>query len=234
MKKNKYYKIFIGIALILMAALCAYRALSYKLIKRNAEDKGIESIIDKLPFNELKINDEIFSLKNISTYQEKGESGYGYFPCVIAVFDLSNLSKQCLYWINKDDAMSVSCYITSKSNNVDFKPIPLLKAYYDAEELVYIFNDYTEEYKHDFSDAEWTVCVDIEQDDTYKFKRKNGTTGALNKTNKYTVYINQNSGIKSAVQDISKISETEAEMRNNGLNEAYQREVDFYNSVLEN
>lgn len=183
-------------------------------------DKGIEETIKELPYDNIKYNGEALKLESIDVYTEKSSSGFGYYPYVIVTLDKTGLSEESFYWMNKENEIDVTCYYTSEENEVDFSRMPLLKAYYNDTQLVYIFDDYNNEYKHDFSDIELTISIDLTQEEKYEYKTDEGDETESNKVNKYTCYVNSGlSEVESKVKDISELSEEQEMMRQQGMQE---------------
>nr|WP_304971966.1 hypothetical protein [uncultured Schaedlerella sp.] len=102
--------------------------------------------------------------------------------------------------------------------------MPLLKSYYNDTQLVYMFNDYNNKYRHDFSDIELTLSLDLTQEEKYKYENDEGEITDLNKVNAYTCRINTGlSEIESEVKDISELNEEQEGMRQKGLQEVIER-----------
>jgi len=194
-------------------------------------DKGIEENIKELPYDGIQYNGETLKLESIDVYTEKSSSGFGYYPYVIVTLDKTGLSEESFYWMNKENEIDVACYYTSEENEADFLRMPLLKAYYNDTQLVYIFDDYDNEYKHDFSDIELTISIDLTQEEKYKYKTDDGDEVESNKVNKYTCYVNSGSSeIETKVKDISELSEEQEMMRQQGMQEV----IKIYDKLLGN
>ena len=102
--------------------------------------------------------------------------------------------------------------------------MPLLKSYYNDTQLVYMFNDYNDEYKYDFSDIELTLSLDLTQEEKYKYENTEGEITDRNKVNAYTCRINSGlSEIESKVKDISELNEEQESMRQQGMKEVIER-----------
>lgn len=187
-------------------------------------DKGVDKNIKELPCDNIQYNGETLKLESIDVYTEKNSSGFGYYPYVIVTFDKTGLSEESFYWMNEENDINVTCYYTSEENEVDFLRMPLLKAYYNDTQLVYMFDDYNNKYKHDFSDIELKVSINLTQEEKYKYKTDEGDVIEKNKVNKYTCYVNSDlSEVGSKVKDISELSEEQEKMRQQGMQEVMKR-----------
>lgn len=187
-------------------------------------DKGVEEDIEKLPYDNIQYNGETLKLESVDVYKEKSSSGFGYYPYVVVTLDKTGLSEECFYWLIEEKDIDVTCYYTSEKNEVDFSRMPLLKSYYNDTQLVYMFNDYNNEYKHDFSDIELTLSLDLTQEEKYKYENDEGEITDLNKVNAYTCRINSGlSEIESEVKDISELNEEQESMRQQGMQEVIER-----------
>lgn len=197
-------------------------------------DKGIDATIEKIPYDNLQYNGETFTLENIRMYQEKDSSGYGYYATVVITFDKTSLSDENFYWLIENRDIDVSCYLDEGKNNIDFKSLSKLKSYYNDEKLVYIFTDF-EKRKYDFEGTEISLYINLIQEEEYSYRKDDGTTGTLNKENKYRYYIFDDSDEKKIeINDISELSEEEEKMRQKGLKEEYDFQSNLLNSMINN
>lgn len=216
MKKRMILSVFILFAFMITG--CSTN------VQQESANRGLEVDIKNLPFDDMQYNAEKMKLENVAIYTEKSSSGFGYYPYVIVTIDKTGLSEENFYWMIKEKDIDVTCYYTSEENEVDFSRMPLLKSYYNDTQLVYIFDDYNNEYKHDFSDIELDVVLNLTQEEKYEYKNDEGDITDLNKVNSYTCRINSDySEIKCEVNDISNLNEEQEEMRQQGLQEVIER-----------
>ena len=216
-------------------------------------ERSVSISVEKIPFDNIKYNDESFSLKSIGMYFGETESGHGYIPYVTAEFDLSLLSEDSFYWILKDwgqdshlgslteitQTFGVTADINSEQNNIDSESLEKLKAWADGETIYYVFC-LTNEYKNDFSDMELTLRVNVKQDETYEYENDEGEIISGNKTYDYAwSSINWEYGdLKIPVLSIhdmpeeilQKFSESEVDSENesnseNGLDEGTKNKI---------
>lgn len=183
----------------------------------NDSDSMLSISVEKIPFDNIKYNDESFSLKSLSAYVGKSESGYGYHPYIVAEFDLSALSEDAYYWMMKDwgqhDYFGISSeltqtfgsmvYIDSEQNNLSHESLEKLKSWEEGKTVYYIFY-LPDEYKNDFSDMEISFSVNVTQDETYEYENDEGEVNELNKMYSYDwFYINAGySDLKISILDI--------------------------------
>lgn len=154
--------------------------------------------VEKIPYDNLKYNDETFSLQSLNAYIGESDSGHGYHPYIVAEFDLSTLSEDSYYWMMKDwgqnsylgsaaeltQTFGVIAYIDSEQNNLTSESLEKLKSW-DEERTVYYIFYLSDEYKNDFSDMELSLHVNVEQDETYEYENDEGETISGNKTYDY-------------------------------------------------
>ena len=155
--------------------------------------------VDKIPYDNIKYNDETFSLDSLNAYVGSSDSGHGYHPYIVAEFDLSTLSEDSYYWMMKDwgeneelgfsseivQTFGVILYIDSDKNNLEHESMEKLKSWIDEKKVFYVFY-LPDEYKYDFSDMELSLSVLIKQDETYEYENDEGEIKDLNKTNEYS------------------------------------------------
>ena len=156
--------------------------------------------VDDIPFDRIQYNDEFFSLKSVSGYVSRTESGHGYRPYVVLEFDLSTLSEDEHYWLMKDwgqnkygeasemlqtfgvTYMSIS---SDKNDMILGENLVKLAAWEDGKTVYYVFY-LPSEYKHDFYDMTLGLNVEVRQDETYEYKNDNGEMKKANKTINYS------------------------------------------------
>lgn len=204
--------------------------------------------VNKIPFDNIRYNDEAFSLKSLNAYIGKSESGHGYHPYIVAEFDLSTLSEDGYYWIMKDwgkydypgisseivQTFGVNVYIDSEQNNLNSEPLEKLKAWTEDKIVYYVFY-LTDENKNNFSDMEISFHVNVEQDETYEYENNEGETNELNKIYFYDwLSINRKNGdIEIPILDVNDmpdnikqvLSESGASSENSANDNALERET---------
>lgn len=158
--------------------------------KVTIDERGIDKSVNSIPYDKIYWNEEVMSLESIDIYQEKSDSGHGYFPYVVVRIDTTSMSEDGLYWMMKDQegfgikTFDEDVYLTSEKNEINHERMSLLYGWYDNNEIVSIYW-LSDEYRYDFLDAELSVCINIEQDETYEYE-----DGELQKSNTYTWRIN--------------------------------------------
>ena len=128
---------------------------------------------ENIPYDKMEYDGEFFSLIKISLWEEKSPSGHGYQPYVLVGFDFRNLSESNYYWLLKDQedisplkTFQIDVDISSPQNGLKDEDMEFILSDYDEEKGAWVFSLY-EEFKYDFSDAELTCCVIVEQSETY-------------------------------------------------------------------
>lgn len=155
-------------------------------------EHGITKTVKSIPYSDIRYNDKNITLSSVDIYNL--ESEHGYYPLVVIRFDFSSLTEDDIYWLMKDQHSVIRVfdpyiYFTSEQNNLDSERMKEWFSEYDNETAMYIFC-ISDEFKNDFSDADVTVVLDIEQDETYISKDEEGNEKNYNKSNYYHWYIN--------------------------------------------
>lgn len=221
MKKKLLSSIFIIASCIFFSGCTVDNGTEIKTLSDGStisnNDTGSSVIISKLPFDKMYYNASPVGLESIQLYQISGD--YSYSPVVIVTIDKSTLTDKEFYWFNKDSTLTVDCDYSSSKNDIDSQSLSLISSYYNDIDIVFIFSDYSNEYKYDFLDMQVDAMISIKQDDTYKYISKDGDSDQLNKTNTYSCYVNDTtSDVSSDVLDSSCMSSEESEMYVDGVN----------------
>ena len=123
--------------------------------------------IKSLPFNEISYGDSAFGLKSANFY--RSPSDYGYYVFATVELDLSSLSENDIHWLFEDygeigSDFTVSAYVTSEKNDLDSKRMTIYKTVYDNEKCLIVFG-LTDEYRYDFSDVDFSISINMNEDD---------------------------------------------------------------------
>lgn len=164
--------------------------------------------IEQLPYNEIRLNDENFSLMSVGLYQAQSSSGYGYFPYVTVEFDLSVLSDKNRYWLlkEKDYIFGMLVQIDSEKNDLEDKDLSELASWTTSENKYFCVYTLGDEYKYDFSDMSVEITFDIEQDETYEYENDEGEIKKNNKRYWYILDINKgDENMAISVLDLSEM-----------------------------
>lgn len=207
------------IVALLLCGLLAVSGCGTTTTQTSTSDYLQNVSVTSLPYPEMRYNDAVISVKDISLFQGYSEESYRYNPYVIVTLDISNLSEQQITHMTTADIsrnsldlydVSVDVDYDSESNNISFSTMPLINHYIDGSDYVWIFYDYTVKARNDFSDMEPIISVKIIQDEM---------KGKSHVENTYKYRINEsNSEISLDVKSDSELTETQVEMFIKGAN----------------
>ena len=184
-------------------------------------ESGKSYSIDALPYD-MVYNDITIKLLSSEYYQSKTDHGYNIY--VVLNLDISDLSDDDLYWIEKDEALASRVYLDKGKNNINFDGMSEL-CYLDVKGVRKIAFWNHEEYRYDFEATEATISIDIDQNETYKYKSDEGKTTLLNKT--YTYFFNYT--IEGT--DIKSESDIDSTLYNKMI-KSFDNLKDIYNNLF--
>lgn len=141
-------------------------------------DSGNRYAFTSLPCD-MDYNGEKIVFESADFFQTKSASGYGYIPYLIVTVDVSALSDESLYWLDKDEDFRISAYLTSDDNGIDFEAMQTAKGVDYGDKRSYAFT-YLDEQKNPFYPSNFSVTIDLTQDEVYE-------SGEL-KINKFDTY----------------------------------------------
>ncbi len=180
------------------------------------DETGENRMVDTLPYD-MNFNGNTIVFDSVELFQGPSSSGYGYSIYAVATIDVSNLDEKDLYWLDQDfghvyGTLQIDAYITDDSNNLDFDSMMLGHSIY-GDKRMYAFT-LLEECKQPFNNAEVTVSISIEQDETYNYEAKDGHVSELNKHNNYQYTAEAQGG--SAIKDIDSMAKDLLKSISNG------------------
>lgn len=190
-------------------------------------ESGVNFInIDSLP-SDITLKGTTLKVTNTEIYQEQSsDEGHPYYFSAVITIDKSEISDDDLYWLLKNEngkPLTADCHLTSEKNETDYESIPEVTDYYDDDNYYLIFNDYNNEYRYPLTDAELSIDIDAEQEDTYTHDGKE-----YHKTSHYSFDVNKSDGeIKAEVKDISDMPVSQYAQLCNGL----QSTAEFFQSL---
>ncbi len=145
------------------------------------EGTGTRTVmVDQLPHN-IPYNGNNFSLEDISFYELC--SNYEYCLFIVITLDVSGLSDADIHWLRESD-LSVTAYITSEANDVDFDPASRLGSLLltDDSKLIYVqTSSFFNENRHSFASSDISVVISATQEETYEYRNSKGEISDRNK-----------------------------------------------------
>ena len=179
-----------------------------------------------LPYPDLKYNDKILKINDIRLYQSYSEEGYYYTPYLIIRLDKSDLSDEDAHYLFEGDIgqsrfayLDISPYYSSESNEIQSVRMPQITRYFDGDEIVFAFYDYSQrDAIKNLEDMVVSINIDIIQSDGKLIKMFEDCT-----KNYYNIEINGESEIKIDVEDDTNIPESENDMLEKGFAKIIQR-----------
>lgn len=145
------------------------------------EDVGRYTVMTESLPRSVNYNGKNITLTDVSFYENCVD--YSYMLFIVATLDVSELSESEIHWLRESD-ISVHCYITSEANDYDFDRATALGDLLltDKNELIYVqISSVLEENRHSFASSDVSVCITVEQEETYEYTRSDGDIGTLNK-----------------------------------------------------
>ena len=188
-------------------------------------DMGNTTFAENLPCD-VKYNNTSIKLAGVWVYQDYNKEEYSYSPYIVLRIDISGLKEDELHWLYNED-LTLSVYITSENNSLDFHSLSQLGAYFDSYSLNFVFFDY-DSYRYSFSGAEMTICLDIKQTGTYEYEDGEGNKSQHNKTESLQYKTNVKENL-TGTEDIKEFNEFLYEFMVKQLNER----ADFFRSMLD-
>lgn len=136
---------------------------------------------------------------SVNFYQDSTENGYNIYAVI--TIDTSEVSEKNLYWIEEDEAIEPTVYLTNKKNKLDFDSMGFLCKYVDGKKIHYAFR-MPSEYRYSFEETEIYASIDLQQSETYQYKDDDGEISELNKCNSY--------GFEYTIEHASELSTTDS------------------------
>lgn len=169
-------------------------------------EAGENRMIDTLPYD-MNYNGNTIVFDSVELFEGPSSSGYGYTIYAVATIDVSNLDEKDLYWLDQDfghvyGTFQINAYIRDNSNDLDFESMMLGHSVY-GDKRMYAFT-LLEECKQPFNNAEVTVSISIEQDETYNYEAQDGHVSEQNKHNEYQYTAEAQGG--SAIKGIDSMA----------------------------
>lgn len=155
----------------------------------------VSEIPASIPYNGKSI-----TLTDVSFYQNCVDYSYTLF--IVSTLDISELDDSELHWLRESD-ISVDSYITCEANKYDFESTAALGSvlFEDDAKLVFVeTSSFFDENRHGFENSEVSACVSVTQEETYEYKRTDGTTSELNKTEEISYKTTTGDSITDAEQ----------------------------------
>lgn len=180
-----------------------------------SDESGDSYDIKKLPFD-MKYNGVNVQLLSVDLYQDKVEHSYNLYAVIS--LDISKITEDDLYWIDKNKEIEPAIYITNKQNDIKFDSMQKLCTYDDGgiRKIAFWMND---EYRYSLSPSDICASVDIESKKTYDYKGKK-----LNKSDSYMYSIDSCTDFKSTDTIDSGLC--------NAMNEAFENIKNIYRNML--
>ena len=128
----------------------------------------------KLPI-EIPCGEGILKCTAVELYQEPSE--HGYYLYGVVTFDLSGLSSDDIYWLDKDDDFNLKIFVDHEKNSIENEKLSTLCVYKNSGYRYYAL-DGMDEYRYSFDGSNCTLCIDIGNDklyDTYRYEFDAGT-----------------------------------------------------------
>lgn len=190
------------------------------------EDTTERITATSLPYPDLKYNDKVLKIKDISLYQSYSEKKYVYNPYLIIRFDRSELTDEDIHYLCDGDLaqsryayLHIDCNYSSESNDIKKDSMNQIIRYTDGNDLVYSFYDYEQNMaQNTFDDITIQLNIDIIQSDGKIIKMYDDCG-----KNYYHITINGDSEIKIEVKDESEIPKSENDMLEKGFGKIIQR-----------
>lgn len=189
---KKFFIIFACVILLLTGCGDSSSEKRYKDDNGNTitETDSTKTIYLKSLPSELQFNNTSIQYIALDMYQDNSYSGHGYNIYATLTIDVSNLSDDELYWLDKDTeyisdkTLQVKCYITDEHNDLDFESMSPISVVVDGKKRTYTFM-LINEFKNDFTNASLSGYVNLMQDETYKQKSDSGLPLEINRVFNY-------------------------------------------------
>ena len=147
----------------------------------STSEMGDTEFAGSLPFA-ISYNGSNVFIKDVSAYEVQ-TSNYAYTLYVVIDIDASELDDAGFHWLREED-LSVSAYITSEKNEYDFDAAYRLGSLSSGKTISFVFmSSPLDKCRHSFANGKVTVSASLAQEDTYEYKREDGTVGNLHKEN---------------------------------------------------
>ena len=186
---KKVFTFFLSMCILVVAlASCGNGSSGSEITSYRDEDgnyvyesSGRHTVmVDQLPHN-IPYNGNNFSLEDISFYELC--SNYEYCLFIVITLDVSGLSDADIHWLRESD-LSVTAYITSEANDVDFDPASRLGSLLltDDSKLIYVqTSSFFNENRHSFASSDRSVVISATQEETYEYRNSKGEISDRNK-----------------------------------------------------
>lgn len=136
-----------------------------------SSESGINITTETLPAT-LKYNETEIKLNSVEFFEGYSDESYTYDLYTVIRLDVSACSDEQLHWLQEED-LEVRTYVTCEANDYDFDDLTNLGKilYPETKELVFVdMTSYLDENRKSFANSEVSVCIDLKQDETYKYE----------------------------------------------------------------
>lgn len=131
-------------------------------------------------------DDKEFTLKSITFYEEKVD--HAYFLLALVDFDVSSLTEDDVYWMQKDNDLYVTVSIDDEENEFDDKELTFLqKVWLSDGTYRYVFR-MQDNYRYSLCGKVSNLAVYVTQGGKYEHENMDGEMEELDKKDTYYYY----------------------------------------------
>ncbi len=187
------------------------------------KESGDLYYIETLPRNIVYDGKEV-TVKSINFYEDKENHAYSFYALVD--FDMSDLTDDDIYWMEKDNDLEVSVYVDDEDNEFDNERLSLLCKVRLSDSTYRFAFQMGGSYRYSLCGKNCNLMIDMTQGGKYKYKNKDGEITELDKIDSYDY-------IGYLIPEELETSDAIDEVTQKAMVEGLKNEIEFYKDIYD-